>query len=96
MNMVKCIVDSKLFSTISIASIGNERGLSEEELSRVFTGCDCVKQYASVEGAIIKMLIDRDEQDLIYVAGSLYLVGQLKDYLRGIDLDSLEDKIKND
>ena len=94
--MVKCIVDSKLFSTISIASIGNERGLSEEELSRVFSGCDCVKQYASVEGAIIKMLIDRDEQDLIYVAGSLYLVGQLKDYLRGIDLDSLEDKIKND
>lgn len=90
--MAKSIVESRLFSTISIASIGNDRGLSETELSQIFAGCACVRQYASVEEALLKMLTDRNEQDIIYVAGSLYLVGQLKDFLKDLDLHSLEDK----
>lgn len=82
--MVSKIQDSGLFSVIGIAPVDNVRAATENELETIFkqyknSNIIC---YSSAEEAFEQMQMLKGEKDRLYAAGSLYLVGQLKAYLR--------------
>lgn len=80
--MAKNIVDSGLFDLIYTAPIDSARGVELKELELVFKGESNVRCVDSPEKALKEMLDDRRVDDYLYVAGSLYLIGQLKEWLK--------------
>ena len=79
--MAKMIVESGLFDCIYTAEIASERSITEEELVILFRGAEKIKHFTTPEEALQGMICDRDEDDYLYAAGSLYLIGQLKEWL---------------
>lgn len=81
--MAGMITGSGLFEVIYTAPIDSARGVDAEELELVFAGGSNVRQADSPQEALTEMLDDRGVDDYLYVAGSLYLIGQLKEWLKG-------------
>ena len=81
--MAGMIMDSGLFEVIYTAPIDSARGVDTKELELVFEGGSDVRHMDSPQNALIEMLDDRGVDDYLYVAGSLYLIGQLKEWLKG-------------
>ena len=79
--MADRIVKSGLFDVIYTAPLSSDRGVSGEELEALFKGECKLKYYQTPEMALKDMLNDRGADDYLYVAGSLYLIGQLKEWL---------------
>lgn len=79
--MIKKLLDSQLFNRIAIAPLRSERGLSGEELSNTFGECNYVIQFPSVKEAWESLISRKCDNEDFYVAGSLYLVGQIKGLL---------------
>ena len=77
------ITDSGLFSKIYTAPIESARGVGTKELEQIFEGTVHVTHVGSPQEALQEMLKDRGADDYLYVAGSLYLIGQLKEWLKG-------------
>lgn len=82
--MADKIQKSGLFHRIYTAPIDSSRSISTEELEALFHGGGTVIRYPSPERALEAMLNDREADDYLYIAGSLYLIGQLKKWLRGV------------
>lgn len=85
--MLRRIADSGLFDKLSIARLNNKRAAASDSLERVLTDTCVVltAQYETVPEALQAMLADREAQagsERIYIAGSLYLVGEVKAILR--------------
>ncbi len=81
--MAKMITDSGLFSQIYTAPIDSARGVGTEELEQIFEKAEGVRHAGSPQEALEEMLGHRGVDDYLYVAGSLYLIGQLKEWLKG-------------
>ena len=81
--MAKMITDSGLFSQIYTAPIDSARAVGTEELEQIFEGTASVEHADSPQEALLEMLENRRVDDYLYVAGSLYLIGQLKEWLKG-------------
>ena len=81
--MAQMIMDSRLFSQIYTAPIDSARGVKTEELEQIFEGAPHVSHAESPQAALREMLDNRGVDDYLYVAGSLYLIGQLKEWLKG-------------
>ena len=81
--MVEDIVTSHLFESIDVVSIDNPRTVTAEELAELFkkAGCGEVGVFASVKEAYKEAESRKEEGDVIYIAGSLYLAGEILDYL---------------
>ena len=81
--MIRELLETKLFSEISIVQLHTQRGLSTEELSRVFEEVkDCGVQRSDLHicedaANALEDMLQRRTSERIYVAGSLYLVGEL-------------------
>ena len=81
--MAERIIDSGLFSVIYTAPIDSARGVEAKELELVFAAGLDVRHAKTPQDALSEMLDDRGVDDYLYVAGSLYLIGQLKEWLIG-------------
>lgn len=81
--MADMITDSGLFSQIYTAPIDSARGVETEKLEQIFEGARRTTHAGSPQEALLGMLKDRGVDDYLYVAGSLYLIGQLKEWLKG-------------
>ena len=81
--MVEGLVSAHLFDRIALAHMQTNRGVSTEELKSVFEKYpDCeIELYDNVASAFRGLLQDRKDQERIYAAGSLYLVGEIKELL---------------
>lgn len=79
--MGKKIMDSDLFSRIYTAPVDNARGVGTEKLEQIFEDAEDARHAGTPQEALREMLKDRGALDFVYVAGSLYLVGQLKEWL---------------
>ena len=80
-SMVKKLAQSGLFGRIAIAHMRSERGAALETLKRLFAeypNCRC-DICESVEDALRGLLQSRSPEERIYVAGSLYLAGEIKE-----------------
>ncbi len=74
------ILSAELFEKIGVVPLRNPRGLGKEELKALFgEKLDCV--FDSVKEAMDCFLKRKKEDDRLYIAGSLYLVGEVKEYL---------------
>ena len=78
------IAQSNLFSKIAVVGMDNSRALTAEELSKTFyrLGRREVLSFQNVCSAYEKLAAQKASDDRIYIAGSLYMAGEFKSYLR--------------
>lgn len=81
-NMIGRIVDSGLFADVAIAPIDSARSLTQEQLLSLWKGRNHARLYHNPEEAWDALIREKDEADMVYAAGSLYLAGQLKAYMK--------------
>ena len=83
-SMINALSDNNLFEQILVAPLEDARGLSLEHLKENFSFCheDKVEYFVNVEEGFCRALSEKRAEDLVFVAGSLYLVGQIKALLR--------------
>ena len=81
--MVAKLVKSGLFAMIGTAPLANGRAVALNELETIFEPYNNIETnfYETVEEAFDKMQQLKNENDRLYIVGSLYLVGQIKAYL---------------
>jgi len=82
--MVSMLEKSGLFSAIGTAPLANGRTVTAEEMKDTlgqYRGCRHIF-YETVEEGFEKMQLLKGEEDHLYIVGSLYLVGQVKAYMR--------------
>lgn len=82
--MAEKLKESKLFSVILLTGIEGERGLSASVLQEIFKEAPGVQTrcYEKAEEAFEELLRIKEMPDRAYIAGSLYLAGQIKSLLR--------------
>lgn len=78
--MAEQILESGLFADIAVAGLMSSRSLSSGQLNSLWKGKAAV--YETPEEALRALKERRGAEDLIYAAGSLYLVGQLLESLQ--------------
>lgn len=83
MSMFRKITDSGVFAEISVVGIHNGRALTAEELLDAFDSLGTgVRPFPDVVPAFEYFKEKMTDGDRIYIAGSLYLAGEFKKYLR--------------
>lgn len=82
--MLRRIVESSLFDTLSIVHMNNKRAAALDCMERVLADCPriSVTEYETVGAALQDMLARQVPPQRIYIAGSLYLVGEVKAILQ--------------
>lgn len=79
--MAEELVESGLFGRIAVTGLRTERGTAPETVRQLFSRhepCD-VKLYKNVKEAFEGLLSDRRSAERVYIAGSLYLAGEIKE-----------------
>lgn len=79
-DMLHRIMKSGLFDKLSITHLNSDRAASLDMLEQVLAAYPdiLVEEYASVAEALDTILAEREPGMRIYIAGSLYLVGEVK------------------
>lgn len=82
--MIRMLCEKLPLRRVTVAHIDSERGMDQQVLADQFLACGCrvVEQYPDVDGALEAALKHRTEADTLYVVGSLYLIGEIKERLR--------------
>lgn len=81
--MLQKIATSDLFESITLARLENYRGASIEEMKRQlrrYSEAE-IAGYENVKDALNAVLAQKQEEERVYIVGSLYLVGEIKEYL---------------
>ncbi len=81
--MLRNIAESGLFDKVYLAHMGNYRATSLEEMKRNLPEAyfGQVSLYESVREAFDAVRRDKQEEERVYIVGSLYLVGEIKEYV---------------
>ncbi len=84
--MIRLLQQENLFDRVYLAKLDNPRGLSVEEMHQAFEQENCGGQTAvcdmvDIRHAFYEAVGQKAEEDLVYIAGSLYLAGQIKSIL---------------
>ncbi len=89
--MIRRIAQSGLFDAVAMTAVAGGRGLPAETLRAVWEryGQAPCSFYEDAGEAYRDLLAMQRKEDLIYIAGSLYLVGQMKSLIRRIENDRL-------
>lgn len=84
--MVKQICTSGLFDRIFVAHINSLRAASVDTLRQTFNVYKDIEVdfFEDVSDALKGAISNRGDSDVIYIAGSLYLAGQIKSELEGL------------
>jgi dihydrofolate synthase/folylpolyglutamate synthase len=96
--MVDELVRSGLFERFAIAHMQTGRGLDEGTLKALFEkypGCR-YEAYDDVASAFCGLMRDRGEGERVYAAGSLYLVGEIKELLEDDKFRGRTEKISSE
>ncbi len=83
-NVIREIVLSGLFDEIGLVALECERALPLhvlEDTYRQYTGLIC-KAYNDLKTAFCSLVLGKDDEDRVYIVGSLYLVGEVKALLK--------------
>lgn len=80
--MAKQIAASGLFADIAVVRPQNTRAVETDILKDIFVGTGCsITSYETAGEAFHKLLSEKRENEPLYIAGSLYLVGEIKELL---------------
>jgi len=85
-DMIRALLKSGLFDAVSVANLASDRSVSMDDIKGVIRDIQNdetvtlpqVRYFTNVRDALINMIADRKAKDVIYVAGSLYLVGEVR------------------
>lgn len=80
-DMIRDIMESNLFDEVSLIQINSARALSSDKMKEVFahyTDKD-IRTFSSAREAVLEIKNRREKELRIYMAGSLYLVGEIKE-----------------
>lgn len=82
--MVEELVQSGLFERVFVAHMQTGRGVSADALRELFERYpECrYRMYDNVSTAFHELLHSRGQDERVYIAGSLYLAGEIKELLR--------------
>lgn len=82
--MIKALTDVRLFEKIVVVCMEEQRALPLEQLKESFLSCREVgiSFFPTVEEGMVHALSEKNKEDIVFVAGSLYLVGDVKSLLR--------------
>lgn len=78
--MLSMIEESHVFESIFLTQIENARSVHMEELSQIGKKCfgRSIPVFETSREALMVAKQQREEKDIVFVAGSLYLVGEIK------------------
>ena len=81
--MIRDIVEADVFSKIAIVPMQTERGVDKTLLEAMFETLRSKETlvYDSIQAAMEGEVLSKSANRRIYIAGSLYLVGEIKGYL---------------
>ncbi|MDE6185799.1 MAG: hypothetical protein K2G39_10285, partial [Lachnospiraceae bacterium] len=82
--MIEKIIESGLFNQVAITPLETDRSATIEELKTIwgqYTKMTC-SFHVDAEEAYDYLLSLKKEEDVIYIAGSIYLIGQIKSLMR--------------
>ena len=81
--MLSQIAVSGLFQQIWLAHMGSYRATSLEEMYQNLpkSFCEEVRTYDTVREAFDRIRNEKQRDERVYIVGSLYLVGEIKEYL---------------
>ncbi len=86
--MIRQIADAGLFSEVAVTVLESDRSASLDRLREIWGQYEiCCSFHQNAEEAYHYLLSDRKDADVIYIAGSLYLIGQMKALMRRIPDD---------
>lgn len=87
-DMIGKLATSGLFERVAVTAIASDRSVSITELERIWRQyeTDC-SFHRDAEEAYSELLGRKREKDIVYIAGSLYLIGQLKALMRRMSDD---------
>ncbi len=83
MAMIRRLMESGLFTRVSVTKIPGSRGVELEQLENIFL--KYTKElylYEDADKAFRNCLQNKGKEDRLYIVGSLYLVGLVKEILR--------------
>ena len=83
-NVIREVALSGLFDEIGLVALESERALPLhilEDTYRQYTGLIC-KAYNDLKTAFCSLVLGKDDEDRVYIVGSLYLVGEVKALLK--------------
>ena len=83
--MIRRIAESNLFTKAAVTLLESDRSASLDKLREIwgqYNSNICCSFHENTEEAYAYLISDREDNDLIYIAGSLYLVGQIKTLVR--------------
>jgi len=81
-NMLTRILESGCFHSMAIARMQTERAVSPEDIEKIIQRYPgCAYTFYKDTGTAFHELLTGQEGERIYVAGSLYLAGEIKEYL---------------
>lgn len=78
--IAEALTESKLFDRIYLTELKTARGLLLQSMQEAFGGR--AEAAASSDVALELLLQEKGTDDKVYIAGSLYLVGEIKDYIK--------------
>lgn len=86
-HMIERLMEDNLWDGVFIAQMHNKRAVDKEEIKRIFKNTTRVKTDISdnVREAFSHAVAVKREDDILFCTGSLYLVGELKEYLEVYD-----------
>lgn len=87
--MIQQIADAMLFDKIAVTVLETERSASADHLKEAWGKYGQVhcSFFDNVKEAYLCLCADRKSQDVIYIVGSLYLIGQIKSLMRRMQDD---------
>ena len=90
--MTALLADSHFFANVFFAPVDSERSLKKEQLLKLWERFPILhpKPFEDVTQALRAVLSEQGEKDFVYIAGSLYLAGEIK--LKIQDMEVNHDK----
>ena len=81
--MLRMLTEDELFESITLARLESYRGVSVEEMQeKLKSFCRAqISCYENVKDALRAVLAGKQKEERVYIVGSLYLVGEIKEYL---------------
>ena len=81
--MLRMLTEDELFESITLARLESYRGVSVEEMQEKLKSFyrAQISCYENVKDALRAVLAGKQKEERVYIVGSLYLVGEIKEYL---------------
>lgn len=83
-DMIREMCEAISFRHVVTTEVGGYREVPAEELAEIFrqNGCESVSAFSQIPEAYEEAVKNKGEEGMLFCAGSLYLVGEIKTYLQ--------------